>query len=353
MKIERKKIGPGYPCFIIAEAGVNHNGDISLAKRLIDAASDAGADAVKFQIFKAENVVTADAEKADYQKRSESPSATQYEMLKKLELAPTEFRILSEYAKKRGLVFLVTPFDAESVDFLDEIGISAFKIPSGEINNISFLKYIAKKHKPIILSTGMSTLGEVEHAVRAIEEEGNADIILLHCVTNYPADAEDVNLRAIDTLYHAFGFPAGYSDHTLGIVIPIAAVSRGACILEKHFTLNKNLPGPDHKASLEPVELKRMIAGIREVETAMGTGIKAPTRSEIENIKTIRRSVVAAKDIPKNTIISSGHVTTKRPGTGISPDLISTIIGTRTKRNIKKDEMLTWDDVISIDHAGE
>ena len=352
MNIERKTLGPNYPCFIIAEAGVNHNGDISLAKRLIDAASDSGADAVKFQIFKAENIVTVDAQKADYQKQSGSPLTTQYEMLKKLELTTTEFKILSEYSKKKGLVFLVTPFDIDSVDFLDEIDISAYKIPSGEINNIPLLKYISRKHKPILLSTGMSTLGEVEQAVRAIGEEGNIDIILLHCVTNYPADLEEVNLRAIDTLRHAFGYPVGYSDHTLGIVIPVAAVARGACVIEKHFTLDKNLPGPDHKASLDPDELKSMIKAIREVEMAMGNGIKIPTRSELENKKAIRRSIVAEKDLPKNTIITSNDVAIKRPGTGISSDHLSTIIGTRTKRNIKKDEILTWNDVICSDHSG-
>jgi len=351
--IESKKLGSSYPCFIIAEAGVNHNGDVSLAKRLIDEASNSGADAVKFQIFNAGNIVTINAEKAGYQKKSESQSSTQYEMLKKLELTNKEFRILSDYAKEKGLVFLATPFDVESIDFLDEIGVSAFKISSGEINNNTLLKYVAHKQKPIILSTGMSTLCDVENALRVIEGEGNLDIILLHCVSDYPAEVKDVNLRAMDTLRHAFGYLVGYSDHSIGITIPIAAVSLGACIIEKHFTLDKNLPGPDHKASLEPDELKMMIKGIREIEIAMGTGIKKPSQSEIENKKAIRRSIVAAKDIPEHTIITSELVTTKRPGTGISAENLPMVIGTRTRRHIKKDEILAWTDVIDTNHAGE
>jgi N-acetylneuraminate synthase/N,N'-diacetyllegionaminate synthase len=346
-------IGENEPCYIIAEAGVNHNGDTDLAKSLIDVAVKSGADAIKFQTFKTESVVTLCAEKAAYQKKSTGCDESQYELIRKLELSYDVFLELKHYTEEKKIDFLSTPFDIESVDFLDEIGISAFKIPSGEINNFALLKYISKKHKPIILSTGMSTLGEVEQAIKVIIGEGNTEIILLHCVTNYPADVVDVNLRAMDTMRHAFGYPVGYSDHTLGIVIPIAAVSCGACILEKHFTLDKDLPGPDHKASLEPEELDIMIRSIREVEMAMGTGIKIPSLSEIENKKTIRRSIVAAKNIPKNTIITSDYVTSKRPGTGISPELLSTIIGTRTKRKIKRDEILTWNDVIRVDHIGE
>ena len=339
-------IGENEPCYVIAEAGVNHNGDPDLAKSLIDGAVQSGADAIKFQTFKTELVVTHRAEKASYQKISTGCDGSQYELIRKLELSYDVFLELKRYTERKKIEFLSTPFDVESVDFLDEIGVSAFKIPSGEINNFALLKYISQKHKPIILSTGMSTLGEVEHAIRVIAGEGNTDIVLLHCVTNYPANMEDVNLRAIDTMRHAFGYPVGYSDHTLGIIISIAAVSRGACVIEKHFTLDKNLPGPDHKASLEPGELKMMIRAIRDVEVALGTGIKTPSPSEIENKKTIRRSIVAARDIPKNTIITSNYVTTKRPGTGISPGFLSTIIGSRTTRKIKKDEILTWNDVI-------
>jgi N,N'-diacetyllegionaminate synthase len=346
-------VGENEPCYVIAEAGVNHNGDPDLAKLLIDAAVQSGADAIKFQTFKTESVVTHLAEKAPYQKIATGCNESQYELIRKLELSYDVFLELKRYTERKKIEFLSTPFDVESVDFLDEIGVSSFKIPSGEINNYALLKYISQKHKTIILSTGMSTLGEVEQAIRVIAGEGNTDIILLHCVTNYPANMEDVNLRAMDTMHHAFGYPVGYSDHTLGIVIPIAAVSRGACVIEKHFTLDKDLPGPDHKASLEPRELKRMIIAIREVEVALGSGIKTPSLSEIENKKTIRRSIVAAKDIQKNAIITSDSLTTKRPGTGITPDFLSMIIGSHTTRKIKKDEILTWNDVVRIDRIEE
>ena len=264
LKIGDKLIGEEEPCFIIAEAGVNHNGSVELAKKLIDAAKDAGADAVKFQTFKAESVVVKDAQKAEYQKET-TGEGSQYEMIKKLELTEEDFRELADYAKEKDIMFLSSPFDKESVDLLNELDVPAFKVGSGEITNLPLLRYIAKKEKPIILSTGMSTLGEIEEALDVIRSEGVEDIILLHCVSNYPARIEDVNLRALGTLKQAFKLPVGFSDHTLGITAPIAAVALGACVIEKHFTLDRNLPGPDHKASLEPEELKEMAKAIREV----------------------------------------------------------------------------------------
>lgn len=353
IKIGNHLIGENEPCYIIAEAGVNHNGDPDLAKLLIDVAVQSGVDAIKFQTFKAASLVTQTAEKARYQKNLIDCDESQYELIRKFELDYDVFLELKKYAEEKKIDFLSTPFDFESVDFLDEIGVLAFKISSGEINNLTLLRYISQKQKPIILSTGMSTLNEVEQAIRVIVEEGNQNIVLLHCVTSYPANVQDVNLRAMDTLQHAFGCPVGYSDHTLGIVISLAAVSRGACIIEKHFTLDNKLLGPDHKASLEPAELKKMTQAIREVELALGSGIKIPSISELENKKTIRRSIIAAKNIQKNTIITPNHLTTKRPGTGISPDFLLKIIGTRTTRDIKKDEILTWNDVTCVDQVRE
>jgi len=346
VKINDKLIGEEEPCFIIAEAGVNHNGSVELAKKLIDAAKDAGADAVKFQTFKAESVVVKDAQKAEYQKET-TGEGSQYEMIKKLELTEEDFRELADYAKEKDIMFLSSPFDKESVDLLHELDVPAFKVGSGEITNLPLLRYIAKKGKPIILSTGMSTLGEIEEALDVIRSEGVEDIILLHCVSNYPARIEDVNLRALGTLKQAFKLPVGFSDHTLGITAPIAAVALGACVIEKHFTLDRNLPGPDHKASLEPEELKEMAKAIREVEKALGNGIKKPTKEEEEIKKVARRSIVAKVDISKGAIITEDMLDVKRPGTGIEPKYLKFIIGRKTKEDIKKDEiislkMITW-----------
>ena len=342
MKIANKLVCDGEPCFIIAEAGVNHNGDVELAKKLIAAAADAGADAVKFQTFKAENVVTTDAEKAEYQKETTGVKESQYEMIKKLELTEYDFKELADYAKEKDILFLSSPFDKESVDLLDEINVPVFKVASGEITNFPLLKHIAGKGKPIILSTGMATLGEIEDALRVIRDVGVDDIVLLHCVTSYPAKMEDANLRALETLKHAFKMPIGFSDHTLGITIPTAAVSLGAVMIEKHFTLDKNLPGPDHKASLEPDELKEMVGAIRDVEKALGTGIKIPTKEEEEIKKVARRSVVAKVGIPKGTTIAEYMLDVKRPGWGIAPKYINIIIGKKADENIKKDEIVTW-----------
>jgi N-acetylneuraminate synthase len=339
------KIGDGEPCFIIAEAGVNHNGDLALAKRLIDAAADAGSDAVKFQTFHAENIVTSKAVKADYQKVTTSSEESQYKMLKKLELAESIFFDLAEYASQKQILFLSTPFDTESVDLLDDVGVPAFKIPSGEITNFPLLKKIARKNKPVILSTGMSTLGEVEAAFFYLKKEGAQSLILLHCTTCYPAPVASINLRAMESLRHAFHVPVGYSDHSEGITIPIAAAAMGACIIEKHFTLDRGFEGPDHKASLEPLELKAMVQGIRDVGLALGDGVKRPAPDEERNKEIIRKSLVAAKDIAMGETITEDMLCIKRPGTGINPVDYSRVLGTISLRAIGKDEVITLSDI--------
>ncbi len=342
VKIEDKLVGDGEPVFIVAEAGVNHNGDVDLGKKLIDVAKDAETDAVKFQAFKAKNVVTKYAEKAKYQKETTGPNKSQYNMMKRLELKDEDLRELYNYAKKNNIIFLSSAFDKESVDLLDNLGVPAFKVPSGEITNFPLLRYIAEKKKPIILSTGMSTTAEIEEALEVIRENGVEDIILLHCVTSYPAKIEDVNLRAIETLRHRFKLPVGFSDHTLGITISIAATALGAALIEKHFTLDKTLPGPDHRASLEPDELKDMIKAIKDVEQASGDGIKKPTEGEEKIKKIVRRSIVAKVRIPKGTIITENMLAFKRPGVGIEPKYLNEVIGKKAKKDIKPDELITF-----------
>ena len=327
-------------CFIIAEAGVNHNGSVELAKKLVDAAKEAGADAVKFQTFKTKNLVTKNARKAEYQIKN-SGEESQYEMIKKLELSDDEFWEIAKYAEDKGLIFLSSPFDEESVDLLDEIDIPAFKIASGEITNFPLLKHIAKKQKPVILSTGMSTIGEVEEALQLIEKY-NDNIILMHCLTNYPAKKEDANLNVIKTLEYAFKKPVGFSDHTSGIEMSVAAVALGSCVIEKHFTIDKNLPGPDHKASLEPHEFSAMVKAIRNVEKGLGNGVKKPTTEEIEIKKLVRKSIVTKEDIPKGSILTEEMLDIKRPGTGIEPKYIKELIGRELIENVKKDNLLKW-----------
>ncbi len=343
IKIGDRLVGEGEACFIIAEAGVNHNGDVSLAKKLIDVARDAGADAVKFQTFKTEELVTGGTEKAQYQKQTTGAEESQFEMIKRLELAESDFAELFDYAKKRGLVFLSSAFDRRSVDLLAELGVAAFKIPSGEIIDFPLLKHIAQKKKPMILSTGMSTIDEIEEALAVIQKEGTTEIILLHCVSSYPAKAEDMNLRAMETLRRTFKLPVGLSDHTLGITVPTAAVALGACVIEKHFTLDRSLPGPDHRASLEPDELKQMVASIRDVERALGNGAKKPTPKEEENKKAARRSIVARVAIPEGTIITEDMLEVKRPGIGLEPRHLVALIGKRTKKDINSGELINWD----------
>lgn len=336
-------IGSFYPCFIIAEAGVNHNGDLNLAKQLIDIAADAGADAVKFQTFHADNIVTRTAEKAEYQKSTTSSDESQFDMVKKMELPDDAFRELSDYAYDKRIIFLSTPFDEESVDLLDDIGVPAFKIPSGEITNFPLLNKVAEKHKPIILSTGMATLGEVEEAFQYLKKNGSGDLVLLHCTTSYPAPIESVNLRAMNTLRCVFQVPVGYSDHTEGITIPIAAVSMGARIIEKHFTIERTLPGPDHRASLEPQELQAMVKAIRDVEKAFGNGEKRPNEIEIEIKRNARKSIVAKSDIKKGERLTKNVLTIKRPGNGISPKYFELLNHRIAKKAIKENQVILWD----------
>lgn len=331
-------------CFIIAEAGVNHNGDINIAQKLVDAACEAGADAIKFQTFKAENLVTKDAPKAEYQKKS-TGVGNQYEMLKKLELSYEEHAILKKYCEEKGIMFISTPFDFESVDLLEELNIPLYKISSGDLTNIPLLRYIAKLNKPMIVSTGMANLGEVETAVEAIKSFGNDRISLLHCTSNYPTKYEDVNLNAITTLKNAFKLSVGYSDHTVGIEVPIAAVAMGAEIIEKHFTLDKEMEGPDHKASLNSEELKDMVEGIRNIEKAFGDGIKKCNDSEKNTKKIARRSIVASKLISKGEVITYNNITFMRPSNGISPHLADFVIGKVAVCDICPEELITFNNI--------
>lgn len=326
---------------IIAEAGVNHNGDISIAKKLIDVAANSGADIVKFQTFKASNLTSINAPKARYQLETTSKKESQFDMLKKLELDYNEHIELLKYCEERRIGFLSTSFDLESIDLLNKIGMKIFKIPSGEITNYPYLKQIGGLQKKVILSTGMSDLDEVRSAINILKENGTNDIVLLHCNTQYPTPFEDVNLKVISTLKNEFNLPVGYSDHTLGIEVPIAAVAMGAIVIEKHFTLDRNMEGPDHKASLEPNELKTMVSLIRNIENAIGNGIKKPSKSEFDNINIVRKSIVAARDIKKGEILTENNLTCKRPGNGITPMEWNNIIGTKASKDFKADEMIS------------
>lgn len=340
IKIKEKVLGNGNPCFIIAEGGVNHNGYINLAKKMVDKAVEAGADAIKFQTFKSEKLVTKYAAMAKYQKDNMGIEDSQFSMLKKLELSYDEFADLKEYCDMKGIIFMSTPFDFESADFLNSIGMEAFKISSGDLTNIPMLEHIAKFNKPIILSSGMAVLGEIEDAVMALRNLGLEDIAVLHCTSNYPAPLDSVNLKAMNTIKNTFKVVGGYSDHTNGITIPIAAAALGADIIEKHFTLDKNMEGPDHKASLEPHELKRMVEEVRKVEISMGTGIKMFTRSEMDTMKVARKSIVASRDIKRGEIIQIKDLDYKRPGNGLSPKYYKELVGKRAKVDIKRDEQI-------------
>jgi N-acetylneuraminate synthase len=342
-KVQEQNIGLGQTCFIIAEAGVNHNGNLDLAIQLIDAAVEAGADAIKFQTFKTERLVTPSAQKADYQRATTGASESQFAMLKRLELNIDAHRILLAHCREKRIIFMSTPFDEESADLLDELGVPIFKIASGEITNIRLLRHIARKGKPMIVSTGMSYLSEVEAAVRAIEDVGNPELILLHAVSNYPADPADINLHAMETMFKAFGTPVGYSDHTAGLEVSLAAVALGACVIEKHFTLDRSLPGPDHSASLEPAELKKLVNGIRTVESALGHGRKVPVATELSTAAAARRSLVVAFPIPAGTIITDEMLTVKRPGTGLPPGFRNYLIGRKARVDIPADILLTLD----------
>jgi N-acetylneuraminate synthase len=332
--IDGYSIGIGCPCFVIAEAGVNHNGELEKALALVNAAKEARADAVKFQTFCAERLVCKNAPKARYQVETTGANESQCEMLKRLELSPDDHRRLLDHCREIGILFLSSPFDEQDADFLESLGVPAYKIPSGELTNLPYLAHIARKGKPMIVSTGMATLGEVETAIETIRAAGNPDLALLHCVSNYPAAPQDVNLRAMLTLQQAFGAPVGYSDHVRSNEISIAAVALGACIIEKHFTLDRDLPGPDHRASLEPHELVTLVKAIRNVEKALGTGCKRPTNSEAETASVARKSLTAACDIPAGSLITEEMLTVKRPGTGLPPSMRPYIMGRRVRTDL-------------------
>ena len=328
--------------FIIAEAGVNHNGSIELAKKLIDAAVEAGADAVKFQTFKAESIISKFAPKADYQKKNTEHNESLLDMLKKLELSYKDFKDLKKYCDNKGIMFLSTPFDLDSALFLKNIGLEIFKIPSGEITNYLLLREIGSYGKNVILSSGMADLGEIEDAIDVLVDFGTSrrNITVLHCNTEYPTPYKDVNLKAMITIKKAFNIKVGYSDHTHGIEIPIASVAMGAEIIEKHFTIDNKLEGPDHKASLEPEELKAMVDAIRNIEKAMGDGVKKPSRSELKNKDIVRKSIVVKKPIKKGEAFTEDNLTVKRPGTGTSPMKWNEVIGRKADKYYDKEEII-------------
>jgi len=341
VEVESRKIGPGYPCFIVAEAGVNHNGSVELARRLVDAAVEARADAVKFQTFKAERLVTPDAPKADYQLQTGGSGESQFEMLQQLELSLEAHRELFEHCRQRGILFMSAPFDEECADLLDNLGVAIYKIPSGEITNLPFLVHVASKGKPMIVSTGMSYLDEVNAAVRVIQDAGNKSLVLLHSVNAYPASPADANLRAMHTMSREFNVPVGYSDHTPGIEVALAAVALGACVIEKHFTLNRDLSGPDHKTSLEPDELVALVRGIRSVENALGHGRKEPAPGEVKIASVARKSLVAARNIRAGSTLTEESILLKRPGTGLPAAMRSKLVGRKAKQDIPAGTVLT------------
>jgi len=333
--------------FIIAEAGVNHNGSIELAYKLIDAAKESGADAVKFQSFKADSLVSKSAAKAEYQTRTTDANETQYDMIKKLELSPGNHHSLINYCRKKEIQFLSSPFDLESIDMLVELGLDTFKIPSGEITNLPYLRKISNLKKNVILSTGMADLNEISDAINVLTDNGTEKekITVLHCNTEYPTPYEDVNLNAMLTIKTAFNVKVGYSDHTTGIEIPVAAVALGAEIIEKHFTLDKNMEGPDHKASLDPDELKKMVDAIRNIEKAMGDGIKKPSLSEMKNKAIARKSIHTKVASKKGDFILENNLIMKRPGDGISPMRLEEVIGKRAKTDMPLDHKINFREI--------
>ena len=325
---------------IIAEAGVNHNGNLDLALKMVDEAKRAGADIVKFQTAIPEKVISKYADKAEYQKKTTGNEESQLEMCKRIHLKLSDYDIIKKYCEEVGIEFLSTPFDLESIDYLEKLGMRLWKIPSGEITNLPYLIKIAKTGKPVIMSTGMAELNEVEEAVNVLKENGAGEITLLHCTTEYPAPFESVNLRAMNTLREKFGTEVGYSDHTVGFEAAVAAAVLGATVIEKHFTLNHNMEGPDHKASLEPEELEIMVNNIRLIEKALGDGVKQPAEVEKKNIAIARKSIVAAKDIKKGEILTEDNITVKRPGNGISPMRWFEVLGTEAVRDFGEDELI-------------
>jgi len=328
--------------FIIAEAGVNHNGSLESAKELVDIANKAKADAVKFQTFRAEKIVTLSAPKAGYQKKGTLDMESQHELLKKLELSNDDFLELYSYCKEKNIIFMSTPFDIESAEFLNSLGMQIFKIPSGEITNLPYIRYIGGLKKQVILSSGMSTIEEIHKAYSVLIDCGTMhnDITVLHANTMYPTPMEDVNLRAMKSIRKALKVKVGYSDHTMGIEVDIAAVAMGASVIEKHFTISKNLSGPDHKSSLEPEDLNLMVKSIRNIEQALGSSVKTPSPSELKNINLVRKSIVANQSIKVGDTFTDENITVKRPGYGISPMLWDKIIGTKSKYNFKPDDLI-------------
>jgi N,N'-diacetyllegionaminate synthase len=342
VQIQRRRVGFDAPCFIIAEAGVNHNGQLQRALKLIDEAKSAGADCVKFQTFKAVDLVTTQAPKARYQLLQTNPRESQLKMLQKLELSYEDHFKLKAHCRKRGLLFLSTPYGFKDVDFLDQLGVPAFKVASGQLVEPVFLQYVARKGKPVLLSTGMGTMKDVEEAVHAFEATGNRQLLLLQCTTNYPSRLEDAHLRVIPEFARRFRIPVGYSDHTTGPHAALAAIALGACVIEKHFTLDKSLPGPDHAASMNPRELTELVRTIREVENALGGNQKQPNPTELLNAKAMRRSLATAQFIPKGATLQASMLTLKRPATGIPPREWSSVLGRKVRQNIPADQLLTY-----------
>lgn len=346
MHIERKKIEKDAPIFLIAEAGVNHNGKLNMAKKMIDLAVEAHVDAIKFQTFITEKLILKKTPKVEYQKSSLNDDENLYDMIKKYELAKKDFKILKDYCLKKELIFLSTPFDNTSVEWLEELNISAFKIGSGDMNNFPFLKLICSKKKPILLSTGMATLDEVKESVNFIKSNDIEDIVIFQCTTSYPADYEELNLNVIDTYKREFpNTLIGFSDHSLGIEASIAAVVKGVNVIEKHFTLNKKMDGPDHKASLDPEELKEWVRAIRNIEKALGSFDKIPSKIEEKIAKIVRKSIVTLKSLNAGDILNPEDITVKRPGYGIPPKYYDSVVGKRLKKKIPKDSIIHWEDL--------
>lgn len=338
-------VGSESPVFIIAEVGVNHNGDLNLAKDLISKAAECGADCVKFQTFKAERVVVADAPKAHYQLKTTDAGESQLEMLRKLELDKGFYQEVLKCCEREGVFFMSTPYNEEDLEFLEDLGVEAYKLASIHAAEPSFAAHVASTGKPLILSTGMATLGEIDQALRAIRATGNDQVVLLQCTTNYPSLPEDANLLAMKSMADVFDIIVGYSDHTVGDVACVASVALGAKVIEKHFTLDKSLPGPDHTSSSEPEEFANLVGKIRLTEVCLGSGYKQPSDIEIKNALGMRRSIVAKHDIAEGTDLKMEHFTFKRPGTGLRPSSLEQVIGRKTRRNIAADQLIDWSDI--------
>jgi N,N'-diacetyllegionaminate synthase len=341
LRLSDRLIGEGEPVFVIAEAGVNHNGDLNRALELVHAAAASGADAVKFQTFDPNAIATRTAPLAQYQRRQGPEGADQVSMLEALRLDDDAFRTVALECAARGIVFLSTPFDSRSADVLESLDVPAFKVGSGELTNIPFLEDLASRGRPLLVSTGMATMPEVTAAVDAIREQGATPFCLLHCVSSYPAPPEEANLKAMDTLRESFAVPVGFSDHTRGVDVSLAAVARGASLLERHLTMDRELPGPDHQASLEPDELADLIRRLRTLEISLGDGVKRPQPSELDTMKVARRSIVAARTMKSGEQISAADIAIKRPGGGLSPERLNSVIGVRLAHAIEADEPLT------------